>query len=78
VSGRTRTAITLAWNASGDDVGVTGYDILRNGVRIRTVTTLTVTDGGRSPGTTYTYIVRAVDAAGNRSGDARITATTRG
>jgi chitodextrinase len=58
--------IALSWQAATDNVGVTGYRIYRNGAQIRQQTTLTYTD--RVFGTaTYTYTVKAVDAAGNLS-----------
>lgn len=60
--------IDLIWNASTDNVGVSGYDIYRNDVYIKTVTTTSTEDSGLSSSTTYTYKVRAKDAAGNVSG----------
>ncbi|WP_062352353.1 discoidin domain-containing protein [Herbidospora yilanensis] len=62
--------IRLTWTASTDNVGVTGYDIIRNGSAAGSVsgTTLVFTD--TQPATaTVTYLVRARDAAGNVSGD---------
>ncbi|WP_203719402.1 fibronectin type III domain-containing protein, partial [Asanoa siamensis] len=51
----------------------------RSGVLAGTVTGTSFTDGGRSPGQTYQYTVRAVDAAGNVSGpSATVPATTTG
>jgi hypothetical protein len=61
------TQINLAWQASTDNVGVSGYDIYRNGARIATVTGTSYSDGGLSPNTTYNYAVDAFDAAGNAS-----------
>src|SRR5262249_35096363 len=61
------TRIDLAWSASTDNVGVTGYQILRNGTQVGTSTTTSFSDTGLSPGTGYSYTVRAVDAAGNQS-----------
>jgi hypothetical protein len=60
--------IALAWGASTDNVGVTGYDVYRNGALAITVsgTTLTWTDS--QPATaTVSYYVKAHDAAGNQS-----------
>ncbi|HZM81818.1 MAG TPA: discoidin domain-containing protein [Candidatus Limnocylindrales bacterium] len=60
--------IRLTWNASTDNVGVTGYDIYANGALRASVngTTLTYTDN--QPDTvTVSYFVRARDAAGNQS-----------
>ena len=67
--------IQLTWNASTDDVGVTGYDVYRGSsadfavtaaARIAQVTATTYTDTDLAPGTWY-YRVVAVDAGGNTS-----------
>jgi hypothetical protein len=63
----TATSVALTWNAATDNVGVAGYDILRNGTAVATSTTPSYTDTGLSPDTAYTYAVRARDAAGNTS-----------
>ncbi|MEV0386418.1 DUF4832 domain-containing protein [Nonomuraea sp. NPDC050643] len=63
----TSTSATLAWNASTDNVAVTSYQVLRNGSPVGTTGTTTYTDTGLSPATSYTYTVRARDAAGNSS-----------
>lgn len=65
VSSTTAGAITLTWDAATDDVGVTGYEITRNDTEVGTPTSTTFTDTGLSPESTYSYRVRAVDAAGN-------------
>lgn len=57
----------LAWSASTDNVGVTGYQVTRNGVVILTVLNTFYNDTNLSSGT-YTYTVAAVDDAGNVSG----------
>src|SRR3954470_17372186 len=57
-------AVDLAWRASSDDTGVTGYRVLRDGALVATTAALAYRDTGRSPSTTYTYAVQAVDAAG--------------
>ncbi len=61
------TAVNLAWSASSDNVGVTGYRVLRGGAQIATVTTTNYADAGLSPATNYRYSVIAFDAAGNLS-----------
>ena len=62
------TVIHLQWTASTDNVGVTGYDIYRNGILIGSTSTKTkYTDTGLTPNTTYTYTITAFDAAGNMS-----------
>jgi chitodextrinase len=68
--------VQLTWNAAADEVGVSGYRIRRNGnpTPIATVSGLTHTDSGLSNGSAYNYDVRAIDAAGNESAPATITA----
>ena len=63
------TQVNLLWTASTDNVGVTGYQITRNGSVIGSVpgTALVWTDTSVSPGATYIYTVKAYDAAGNFS-----------
>ncbi|OUC93509.1 glycosyl hydrolase family 18 protein [Streptosporangium minutum] len=61
------SSVSLAWNASTDNVAVTGYEIYRGTTLVTTVTGTTHTDTGLTPATAYTYTVRARDAAGNRS-----------
>jgi chitodextrinase len=66
-AGVTASTVDLAWDASTDNVGVTGYRITRNAAVAATVDGLSWTDTGRTPGATYTYTVTALDAAGNAS-----------
>ena len=63
------TAVTVAWSPSSDNVGVTGYDVLRGGTRVATVggSATSWTDTTVQPSTGYTYTVDAFDAAGNHS-----------
>ncbi|MEV6764460.1 cellulase family glycosylhydrolase [Streptomyces sp. NPDC051105] len=67
----TATSATLTWPAATDNVGVTGYDVVRvSGATETTVaasTTDTVTVTGLAAETAYTFAVYARDAAGNRS-----------
>jgi len=67
--------INLAWTASTDNVGVTGYRIERcqgagcsNFAQIAAPTTTTFNDTGLTASTLYSYRVRATDAANNLSG----------
>jgi hypothetical protein len=68
--------VDLSWGASSDDVGVTGYRIIRNGSQIASVSGRTYSDTGVINGTSYSYVVRAIDAAGNVSQDSN-TVTAR-
>lgn len=65
------TSATLTWGAATDNVGVSGYDVVRiNGGAETTVaasTTNAVTLTGLTADTAYTFAVYARDAAGNRS-----------
>jgi len=69
------TQINLSWTASTDNVGVTGYKVERcsgatcsNFAQIATPTTTTFNDTGLTAFTSYSYRVRATDAANNLSG----------
>ncbi len=66
-SGATTSTAQLNWSASTDNVGVTGYEILRNGSLIHTTTATSYTVTGLTAGTTYIFAVKAKDAAGNTS-----------
>ena len=65
----TQTSFLLKWNASTDNIGVTGYDVYRNGVKINpsNITTTSYNVAGLTPGTTYSLYVIAKDAGGNQS-----------
>jgi chitodextrinase len=79
-SGLTATAagtgqINLAWTASSDNVGVTGYRVERcqgsgcsNFAQVLAPTGTSALDSGLAASTSYSYRVRATDAAGNLSG----------
>jgi chitodextrinase len=61
--------VSLAWNASTDNVGVSGYYVYRNDALIATVASGTVyTDNTAAASTTYSYTLKAFDAAANVSG----------
>lgn len=67
--------INLAWTASTDNVGVTGYRVERcqsagcsNFAQIATSSGTSFNDTGLSASTSYSYRVRASDGAGNLSG----------
>ncbi len=64
---QTDRSINLNWTPSTDNVGVTGYKIFRDGVQVGTSATANFTDSGLNPSTSYSYTVKAHDAAGNTS-----------
>lgn len=75
----TDTTVDLAWSATVDNIGVTKYEIYQNGALLEVVSgsTLSHTANGLSPGTTYRFMVKARDAAGNLSpGSNEVQATT--
>ena len=59
--------IKLTWKAATDNVGVTGYSVWRNSAQIGQVTGTSYADSAITSGATYTYWVKAFDAAGNTS-----------
>ena len=70
--------INLSWTASTDNVGVTGYNIYRNGTKIGTSATNSYGDTGLNASTNYSYTVSAYDAAGNTSTQSSsVSATTQ-
>ncbi len=64
---RTASTVTLVWRAASDNIGVVGYRVYRGTTDLGTTSDLAFTDGGLSANTTYTYTVKAFDAAGNYS-----------
>jgi hypothetical protein len=73
----TATSAALSWTASTDNVGVSGYDVLRDGTVVATSATTQYNDTGLTADTSYQYAVRARDLAGNVSGSgAAITVKT--
>jgi hypothetical protein len=63
----TASRVDLSWGASTDNVGVTGYRVLRDGTQIGTSTGTTYSDTTVQSNTRYQYTVVAVDAANNPS-----------
>ena len=62
------TRINLTWTAGSDNVGVTNYEIYRGGSLLTTVGNVTsYSDLTVINGTTYSYQLRAKDAAGHLS-----------
>jgi fibronectin type 3 domain-containing protein len=59
--------VVIDWPVSTDNVGVTGYRIFRDGALVAAVQTTYYVDSGLAPGSSHTFQVRAVDAAGNQS-----------
>ena len=70
------TQINLSWDASTDNVGVTGYNIYRNSVYFTSVTNTVYSDIGLTPNTDYGYAIAAYDAAGNISAQCQVVTGT--
>ncbi|MDA8685540.1 fibronectin type III domain-containing protein [Robiginitalea sp.] len=69
-SNTTSNSTLLSWSASSDNVGVVNYAVYRNGTLLSNSgsnTSFSVT--GLFANTSYTFTVRAADAAGNLSGN---------
>lgn len=81
--GLTATAIAsnrveLAWGAATDNIGVSAYDVYRNGALRTSVggATLAWSDTTVAPSTPYTYTLIARDLAGNASAPSSPASTT--
>ena len=79
------TQINLTWTAATDNVGVTEYRIERcqsagcsTFTQVGTATAPSFSNMGLSPATSYSYRVRAVDAAGNLGPYSTIVSATTG
>lgn len=66
-SGTTQTTTNLSWTASTDNVGVTGYDVYQGTTLKGSSTTTSFAVTGLTASTTYSFTVKAKDAAGNVS-----------
>lgn len=62
-----QTSLTLSWTASTDNVGVTGYDVYKNGALLASTTSTSYSVTGLTAATSYSFYVKAKDAAGNIS-----------
>ncbi len=65
----TQTSLDLAWMVSTDNVAVTGYDVYQNGSLVATAAANSIPIAGLVASTSYSFFVRAKDAAGNLSAD---------
>ena len=73
----TPNRVNLNWTAATDNISVTGYNIYRDNIFVATSSTNSFANIGLNASTTYTFYVKAYDAAGNLSLQSNIaTATT--
>ncbi|MEU4089642.1 glycoside hydrolase family 6 protein [Streptomyces aureus] len=78
VGSTTSSSVALSWTASTDNTAVTGYDVYRDGTKVGSATGTSYTDSGLTASTTYSYTVKAKDAAGNVSAaSTAVSATTK-
>jgi Domain of unknown function DUF11 len=57
--------VQLTWSAAADDASSVSYRVYRSGAHIATTPATAWTTTAVAPSTTYSYAVRALDAAGN-------------
>jgi chitinase len=67
VVGKTDTTVTLSWKAAMDNVGVDKYQVFNGSSQVGFTQSTTYTVSGLKANTSYTFTVKAQDAAGNLS-----------
>lgn len=67
-TGITDSAVSIAWNSSTDNKGVTGYYIYRDNSFVGSTSSTQYTENNLRPNTSYSFFVKARDASGNLSG----------
>jgi hypothetical protein len=69
--------VELAWSAATDDQSPLTYRVFRNGAHVGTTDATSWVNAAVGPNSTYTYVVRALDAGGNLGdASAAVTVTT--
>lgn len=71
-----RTMVKLDWENSTDNIGVTTYEVYANGFLASATSQSVATIENLSPNTVYDFTVKALDAAGNRSGSSATVSVT--
>ncbi|QLG46775.1 fibronectin type III domain-containing protein [Costertonia aggregata] len=65
---KTDTTVGLSWSGATDDTAVTGYKVYTNGGLSSTLGNVSSYEAtGLTAATTYTFVIKALDAAGNES-----------
>ncbi|WP_199485408.1 fibronectin type III domain-containing protein [Actinomadura craniellae] len=67
VTAKTANSVSLTWGASTDNVGVAGYDVYSGTTLVASATGTSTQVANLTPGTQYSFTVKAKDAAGNAS-----------
>ncbi|MEM6644458.1 MAG: S8 family serine peptidase [Bacteroidota bacterium] len=78
VSNIAETSLTISWNASSDNVGVSQYNVFLDGSNLGSVSGTAANITGLVEATTYTIGIQAQDAAGNTSAISTTSGTTIG
>lgn len=68
--------VSLSWSPSTDNIGVSQYTLYRDGTQIATCTSTSYVDTNLATSTTYEYVIKASDAAGNVSTQASLAIKT--
>jgi len=68
--------VDLSWNAATDNVGVTGYNVFQDSVKVATTTGTSLYLPELAPLTAFEFGVTAVDAVGNESTRTTLMVTT--
>jgi len=63
----TSNSVSLSWTASTSALGVSGYNIFRNAVKVGTATSTSYKDTALLASTAYSYTVSAYDSVGDTS-----------
>jgi chitodextrinase len=78
VTGQQTNSVNITWAPSTGSSRISGYQIFRDGKPIATISGTSFTNTGLKPSTTYTYTIKAKDAAGNMSlASAQLKASTK-
>ncbi|MFC6875655.1 reprolysin-like metallopeptidase [Flavobacterium myungsuense] len=75
-SGTTQTATNLSWSGATDNVAVTGYDVFQGSTLLGSTSSTTFSVIGLTASTTYSFSVKAKDAAGNISLSSNLVSVT--
>ncbi|MEE4568773.1 glycosyl hydrolase [Paenibacillus polymyxa] len=73
---KTASAVTLEWEAATDNVGVTGYIVYKDGAQAAKINGTSASITGLVAATTYSFTVKAQDAAGNLSAASQAVSVT--
>ncbi len=72
----TSSSVVLNWNASSDNVAVTGYNIFQDGAQVASTNSTNYTVTNLTDATSYSFYVQAYDAAGNTSNNSNTISIT--